>query len=83
LTEKNELLVAGKNEHGRLGNGKKEGKQTKWEKVENPRKGEAKITRIEASGFNTFLYFNDEGAHSIFGCGKNSCGELGIGNTDD
>jgi len=73
LTEKNELLVAGKNEHGRLGNSKKEGKQTQFEKVENPRKGEAKIARIEASGFNTFLYFNDE-ANSIFGCGYNSGG---------
>jgi len=66
-----------------LGNGKKEGKQTKWEKVENPRKGEAKIARIEASGWNTFLYFNEEGANSIFGCGQNEYGQLGIGNEID
>jgi len=52
LTSKNELIVADSNKYGQLINCKFKKMQSKFEKVQSAALKNAKIVRIEVSGFN-------------------------------
>ncbi|HJN38540.1 MAG TPA: hypothetical protein QF353_07205, partial [Gammaproteobacteria bacterium] len=75
------LYAAGYNRYGQLGLGDRSNRY-KWTEVSFPKGFE--IEKVIACGDHSFLKGKDvNGEDKIFACGRNSCRQLGLGDTKD